>query len=284
MTVCAYEIDGQRVEVTGTGYAAAGDFKIDGQKVEQIINVDSEGPLQLALRIGVLCNDAELDRSGEGVRVLGDPTEAALLVAAEKAGLHARNVCDWHALVRRTRRRPSACCNHYLHDTGDGAGLPHIQRTLTNALGVYRPPVYQRLALGGNADLRVVATHRCVPAVAQGCPAHCTAHSGRLGLDCGRFTAAGRCCGVGQTGAAQGYFSFDLVELSCLNNCLYAQCRHCHTASKHHRSIIVIPPKMKAAVFVAPGRIVPGQKSVPDVRGVPLPRQDARGTSRRSAT
>ena len=45
------------------------------------------GPLRLALRIGALCNDAKLEHSGDRITVLGDPTEAALIVAAEKAGL-----------------------------------------------------------------------------------------------------------------------------------------------------------------------------------------------------
>ncbi len=43
--------------------------------------------MSLALRIAALCNDARIDRTGGGESVLGDPTEAALLVVAEKAGM-----------------------------------------------------------------------------------------------------------------------------------------------------------------------------------------------------
>ncbi|GAA3757255.1 cation-translocating P-type ATPase [Salinactinospora qingdaonensis] len=41
------------------------------------------------LLAGVLCNDAELTGSGEQQRILGDPTEAALLTAAQAEGLSA---------------------------------------------------------------------------------------------------------------------------------------------------------------------------------------------------
>ena len=87
MTVRAFDVAARRVEVTGTGYVAEGEFKVEGQKVEPTTDSGAEGPLRLALRIGALCNDAQLDRSGDGITVLGDPTEAALIVAAEKAGM-----------------------------------------------------------------------------------------------------------------------------------------------------------------------------------------------------
>jgi P-type Ca2+ transporter type 2C len=84
MTVRAFDVAARRIEVTGTGYAAEGQFNFAGHKVE----TSAEEPLRLALRIGALCNDARLDRSSGIAVVLGDPTEAALIVAAEKAGLH----------------------------------------------------------------------------------------------------------------------------------------------------------------------------------------------------
>ena len=81
MTVCALHVAGARVEVTGAGYVATGEFKLAGQPVA------ITPALALALRVAALCNDAKLDRSAAATTVLGDPTEAALLVAAEKAGL-----------------------------------------------------------------------------------------------------------------------------------------------------------------------------------------------------
>ena len=84
MTVSAYVLDQRRITVSGTGYAAKGSFLTeDGVAVPA-----TDAHLELALRIGLLCNDATLDRSDGRESVLGDPTEAALVVAAEKAGLH----------------------------------------------------------------------------------------------------------------------------------------------------------------------------------------------------
>jgi magnesium-transporting ATPase (P-type) len=87
MTVCAFVVAGRRVDVTGTGYTAKGECQIDGRRVDLMNDASWEEALHLALRIGALCNDAKIDRSGAAAAVLGDPTEAALLVAAEKAGL-----------------------------------------------------------------------------------------------------------------------------------------------------------------------------------------------------
>jgi P-type Ca2+ transporter type 2C len=83
MTVRAFQLGDRQVEVTGVGYSPAGEFRLD----DRAIGPKADEHLILALRIGALCNDAEIDRDGDAVTVLGDPTEAALLVAAEKAGL-----------------------------------------------------------------------------------------------------------------------------------------------------------------------------------------------------
>lgn len=83
MTVCAFVLGDRRVEVTGTGYAPAGDFRDDGKTVDPRAD---EG-LALAMRVGALCNDASVERSEGHETVLGDPTEAALIVAAEKSGI-----------------------------------------------------------------------------------------------------------------------------------------------------------------------------------------------------
>lgn len=50
----------------------------------------------LLFRIGSLCNDATLHSKGKETKITGDPTEAALLVSAEKAGLsHEDLVKKW---------------------------------------------------------------------------------------------------------------------------------------------------------------------------------------------
>lgn len=84
MTACVYMLDQRRVEVSGTGYAPEGEFR-DGDKP---VDPHSDELLTLALRIGMLCNDAKVERTDGHETVLGDPTEAALIVAAEKAGMN----------------------------------------------------------------------------------------------------------------------------------------------------------------------------------------------------
>ena len=87
MTVTRLWVDGQFIEISGSGYAPHGDFLVHGEVVEV-----SKYPAALTtLWVGVLNNDAEIEITGETdseqtYRIVGDPTEGALLVAATKAG------------------------------------------------------------------------------------------------------------------------------------------------------------------------------------------------------
>ncbi len=88
MTVTRLWSDGKMIEVTGAGYVPQGEFKIK-QKLVDI--ADYPGALT-ALWLGVLNNDADLEITGasdmgQTYRVVGDPTEGALIVAAAKAGI-----------------------------------------------------------------------------------------------------------------------------------------------------------------------------------------------------
>lgn len=73
------------IEVTGSGYIPEGGFYRDGKK----INPAGDEHLNGLLRVGMLCNNSHLEHN-EGWRVIGDPTEGALLVAAKKANLDAK--------------------------------------------------------------------------------------------------------------------------------------------------------------------------------------------------
>ena len=84
MTVREILAGGVRYPVSGGGYAPSG--SIGGHPA------GGDGPpLEAALReclvAGVLCNDAGLRQVGRAWEISGDPTEAALLVAARKGGL-----------------------------------------------------------------------------------------------------------------------------------------------------------------------------------------------------
>ena len=84
MTVRKIVVAGRTVEVTGTGYEPRGSFIWNGSEIAP------GEPLRMLLRAAVLSSDAQLvhDTDGGGWLVKGDPTEAALVVAAAKAGLH----------------------------------------------------------------------------------------------------------------------------------------------------------------------------------------------------
>ena len=83
MTVTRLWSANQFIGVTGTGYAAKGDFVLDGK----IVDMKQFPAMLTTLWLGVINNDAELASGGESIKVVGDPTEAALIVAAEKAGV-----------------------------------------------------------------------------------------------------------------------------------------------------------------------------------------------------
>jgi P-type Ca2+ transporter type 2C len=69
--------------VEGAGYEPFGRFGAAGEVVDP-------APLTELLRAGLLCNDARLVQGTDGWSVVGDPTEGALVVLAEKGGLHHR--------------------------------------------------------------------------------------------------------------------------------------------------------------------------------------------------
>ncbi len=83
MTAREIYIDGDFIKVTGEGYRPAGDFQLSGK----IVRAENQSSLKLVLEIGALCSDASLSVNGDKISISGDPTEAALVVAAHKAGL-----------------------------------------------------------------------------------------------------------------------------------------------------------------------------------------------------
>ena len=93
MTVTRVWVDGTFISISGTGYKPGGDFLVDGRKVD----VKDYPGLGNALWLGALNNDARLEEvreeGGEPVwRIVGDPTEGALVVAAAKAGCLTREL------------------------------------------------------------------------------------------------------------------------------------------------------------------------------------------------
>ena len=83
MTVVKVLADNKLIEVEGTGYEPVGDFKLEGST---ITTKESSG-LKLLLTIAALANDAKLDNSSGMYKIIGDPTEGALITLAGKAGI-----------------------------------------------------------------------------------------------------------------------------------------------------------------------------------------------------
>lgn len=87
MTVTRVWVDGDMFEVTGTGYVPKGEFILADQK----IHIKDHPCLANTLWVGVLNNDSYLEtlenNGGTTYRLVGDPTEGSILVAAIKSGV-----------------------------------------------------------------------------------------------------------------------------------------------------------------------------------------------------
>ena len=84
MTVQRIWLPSGEIEVTGVGYDPAGHFEAGGRRVAYRSRPD----LLALLETGLRCNHAHIYRDEQGWHEIGEPTEAALVVAAYKAWLH----------------------------------------------------------------------------------------------------------------------------------------------------------------------------------------------------
>jgi Ca2+-transporting ATPase len=129
--------------LSGVGYAPQGEVRREGQPLESLPQDARE-----LLLAGVLCNDASV-QAGEGTwSVTGDPTEGALVVAAQKAGL---GVEELRTRLARVDAIPFESENQFmatLHEDGEGGrrlllkGAPEV--------------VLRRCALAGGLDSSAV--------------------------------------------------------------------------------------------------------------------------------
>ena len=83
MTVRRIWLPAGAVQVTGTGYDPAGHFEVNGEKLDYQQRPD----LLALLEAGLVCNHAHVEKDAQGWHEAGEPTEAALVVAAYKAWL-----------------------------------------------------------------------------------------------------------------------------------------------------------------------------------------------------
>ncbi len=92
MTATTLWVAGHEYTITGVGYGAAGDLLAGGASVSRPL----ASGLEIALRTGTLANRADVVTEDGKVRPIGDPTEAALIVAARKVGIERSALLrDW---------------------------------------------------------------------------------------------------------------------------------------------------------------------------------------------
>jgi hypothetical protein len=176
MTVRVLWCGGEGYALSGHGYSPEGDIRHDEMAA------DMGGALRECLVAGALCNDASLRSEHGRWLITGDPTEAALLVAARKGGLdeHTLNallprvdvlpfdacrqfMATAHAPMASTfstSRAPWNGCSRYasINWPATGAACRSSQRHRTRRTGLCRTG-HARAAAGP-------------PPAARGCPAH----------------------------------------------------------------------------------------------------------------
>lgn len=124
MTVRKLWVNQEEVEVSGVGYKPDGEFISGGQKFD---NDTTRSQLSPLLKACSYCNNARLlepDEEREQWSILGDPTEAALLVAARKAGFDYRSLIEietrkYELPFESVRKRMTT-----IHNTIDQLGFP----------------------------------------------------------------------------------------------------------------------------------------------------------------
>ena len=169
MTVQEIFAGGKLYEVTGGGYEPKGELRLDGN----VIKVPEHPALAECLLAGVLCNESQLVREDGRLKVQGDPTEAALLVAAEKGGvIHA----DAHSQTPVLDTIPFESEHMFratLHEADKGrviykvGALERLLERCTDALGEHntlvtldRDAVHRAAETMGVRGLRVLALAR----------------------------------------------------------------------------------------------------------------------------
>ena len=88
MTVRALYVAGQSYEVTGEGYGPEGEVRFEGRKAD----AQHAPPLLELATILLGCNNAHLVQEDGAWKVVGDPTEGALLAVGSKAGANQERI------------------------------------------------------------------------------------------------------------------------------------------------------------------------------------------------
>lgn len=172
MTVQAVYAGGEYFTVSGSGYNPEGEFRLNSKA----INVNTYPTILETLKSGLLCNDARLYSESSKWCIEGDPTEAALLVVAHKAGLHHALISDDHprldAIPFESQHQFMATLHHNLtlnqrHIYLKGS-LESLLDRCDSAFDAQMQPIpinkqalLEQVASMANQGLRVLAFARC---------------------------------------------------------------------------------------------------------------------------
>jgi P-type Ca2+ transporter type 2C len=100
MTVRELFVAGEVYDVSGTGYAPTGELTVRhlrapnarDEQSAKALPAKMTNPIESLMRMSVLCNNAEVLNKDGKYKVVGDPTEGALIALAGKAGFSRDNV------------------------------------------------------------------------------------------------------------------------------------------------------------------------------------------------
>ncbi|MDD2317076.1 MAG: HAD-IC family P-type ATPase [Desulfobacterales bacterium] len=123
--------DGDLYTVGGEGYRPEGAFQRNGQTVNKAQLTENPATARL-LECALTCNNAHLEKSRGQWRIVGDPTEGALVVMARKAGLHGTHQRLHVNPFESVRKRMSVV----VRGAGAAERLLYVKGALVETLGL----------------------------------------------------------------------------------------------------------------------------------------------------
>ncbi len=169
MMVVGIQTNDVWIDCRGTGYSDRGEFLSHGKEVTNVTLLSDETRNRL-LECAVFCNNAKLEEHSDGINVVGDPTEAALLILGKRIGVLFENerihlnpfesVRKRMSVVIKDKEERFVCytkgaheellsvCTHYLED-GSYKIIDEIKRSrITQSAEIYAKKGYRILGFG----------------------------------------------------------------------------------------------------------------------------------------
>jgi Ca2+-transporting ATPase len=118
MTVVEIALAEGDIQVSGEGLETTGHFSQNGDSLDPA----GHGALHQILKVGVLCNNAQLHDHGAGgeVKAIGEPLEVALLVAGAKAEVYRDELLESRPEVREVAFDPDTKMMATFHEEDTG--------------------------------------------------------------------------------------------------------------------------------------------------------------------